>query len=575
MTTDPSPHTPRSAAPSDDADPPRQRVLDYAPPAATFSVTRQFWFIAKNVIGWLLMLLSPVIGIALPGPGGIPIFLLGFALATIPGKRRMTSHVMRGRPVRVNQGTFVAIVSAISVAACVAIIWYFSARFHQVVETLNLTGDATGRVVGIVVVLCALACIVSALAVKLGTWGMNLLFRTLPKARRLIRPYLKRWGIALLPPRRKLVAEDGSHVNENEILEFSAKSQHTLRAAAAFLWQWARRALSLGLTLYIFFYILKPIFGRWGEARERLGSITHVDLVLSVAMFALFLGLVRAMTWRSILFGFGFPVPRPAALRVWITSELSRYLPGAIWQVISRVRLIKPYGVRGSVTSTSQVLELVIFLLANVSVAVACLLFLGGKHVTGPARQWLFISIGLVPLLSLILHPRVFYGLTDRILRKLGKPAIANRLSMAHLFKLFALAIVGIVWQSLALWVLLHGPLGIGIRDWWILAGAYCLAWVAGFLAFWAPGGLGVRELVLIGALSVALPPAVRERFTGDPNDPTLEALAIVARLWTIAAELAVAAVAYPLDFRGVGKRPVVRPTLEDRASERATPVSD
>jgi hypothetical protein len=570
MTTDPPTRTP---LPDDAA--PRVPVTDYAPPAATFSVTRQFWFIAKNVIGWLLMLLSPVIGVALPGPGGIPIFLLGFALATIPGKRRMTSHVMRGRPIRVNQSTFVAIVSAISVVACVAIIWFFKSRFHQIVERLNLTGDATGRVVGIVVVLCVIACVVSVIAVKLGTWGMNLLFRTLPKGRRLIRPYLKRWGVALLPPRRKLVAEDGSHVNENEILEFSASSQHKLRSAGAFLWQWARRALSLALTLYIFFYILKPIFGRWGEARDRLGSIGLTDLIVSVAMFALFLALVRAMTWRSILFGFAFPVPRTAALRVWITSELSRYLPGAIWQVISRVRLIKPYGVRGSVTSTSQVLELVIFLLANVSVAVACLLFLGGKHVTGPARQWLFISIGLVPLLSLILHPRVFYGLTDRILRRLGKPAIANRLSMAHLFKLFALAIVGIVWQSLALWVLLHGPLGIGIRDWWILAGAYCLAWVAGFLAFWAPGGLGVRELVLIGALTVALPPAVRERFTSDPNDPTLEALTILARLWTIAAELAVASVAYPLDVRGIGRRPATRPTDEDLAAEQATPVSD
>ena len=289
----------------------------------------------------------------------------------------------------------------------------------------------------------------------------------------------------------------------------------------------------------------------------------------------MFLALVRAMTWRSILFGFGFPVPRPAALRVWITSELSRYLPGAIWQVISRVRLIKPYGVRGSVTSTSQVLELAIFLLANVSVAVACLLFLGGKHIQDPyTRRWFFAAIGLVPFLSLLLHPRVFYGLTDRILKKLGKPPIANRLSLAHLMRLFAFAVLGIVWQSLALWILLHGPLGIGIRDWWILAGAYCLAWTAGFLAFWAPGGLGVREVVLIGALSVALPPAVRERFV-DPHDPTLKALTLLARLWTIAAELVVAAIAYPLDFRGTGKRTVLPTSDAVRRAERVAPVSD
>src|SRR3954451_13184234 len=56
-----------------------------------------FWFIFKNVIGWLLILSSLPIGVALPGPGGIPLFLIGFALVTFPGKRQLTSRVMRGR----------------------------------------------------------------------------------------------------------------------------------------------------------------------------------------------------------------------------------------------------------------------------------------------------------------------------------------------------------------------------------------------------------------------------------------------------------------------------------------------
>jgi hypothetical protein len=43
-----------------------------------------FWFILKNVIGWTFMLLSPVLGVAVPGPGGLPLFLIGFALVTFP-----------------------------------------------------------------------------------------------------------------------------------------------------------------------------------------------------------------------------------------------------------------------------------------------------------------------------------------------------------------------------------------------------------------------------------------------------------------------------------------------------------
>jgi glycosyltransferase 2 family protein len=525
--------------------------VTHAAPKSSF-LRGQFWFIAKNVIGWLLMLSALPIGVALPGPGGIPIFLVGFALATIPGKRRMTSHVMRGRPVRVNAKYFVGVVTFLSVASSVAIIVYFRRNFHEIVEYVNLTRDERGRYFAAVAGLCVAAMAISWIAARLSVWGMNVMFRTLPKARRMARPWLRKYGIELLPRRRKLLDSAGGHVNENEILHFTEDSHRRFKSAGAWLMLWGRRALALGLTLYIFFWIVKPIASEWPATRHRLGQITPFDLTVSVVMFAMFLGLVRAATWRSILLGFGFPVPRLAALRVWITSELSRYLPGAIWQVVSRVRLIKPYGIRGSVTSTSQVLELAIFLLANVCVAVACLCFLGFKHIHGAARNWFIVALALVPLLSLLLHPRVFYGLTDRILAKLGKPPIANRLTMSHLMRLFAAAVFGLLWQSAALWILLHGPLGIGWRDWWILAGAYCLAWTAGFLAVWAPAGAGVREAVLIGALAVALPPAVRANFN---NNATPEALAILTRLWTMVAEVLVAMVAFPLDWRrGAGQ---------------------
>ena len=84
-----------------------------------------------------------------------------------------------------------------------------------------------------------------------------------------------------------------------------------------------------------------------------------------------------------------YRVPLAPAVRIWSTSELARYLPGVIWQVVGRIYLVKPYGVRGSHCSASQVLELVIFLLANMLVAVACLVWLGIKSMDGLAERWI------------------------------------------------------------------------------------------------------------------------------------------------------------------------------------------
>ena len=54
------------------------------------------WFIVRNIVGWMLILAAPPLGLLLPGPGGLPVFLIGFALVTFPGKRRLTARVLRG-----------------------------------------------------------------------------------------------------------------------------------------------------------------------------------------------------------------------------------------------------------------------------------------------------------------------------------------------------------------------------------------------------------------------------------------------------------------------------------------------
>src|SRR3954467_11279304 len=74
-----------------------------------------FWLVLKNVIGWIFILASLPVGVTLPGPGGIPLFLVGFALVTFPGKRRLTTRVMRGRPMRMEPVYFTFLVTFISV----------------------------------------------------------------------------------------------------------------------------------------------------------------------------------------------------------------------------------------------------------------------------------------------------------------------------------------------------------------------------------------------------------------------------------------------------------------------------
>src|SRR5216684_1321802 len=120
----------------------------------------------------------------------------------------------------------------------------------------------------------------------------------------------------------------------------------TQRSASS---RWLRRGIGIVVTLAIFAWIVKPIVLHWPDVKDRIHQVSWGRVLFASLMFSAFLFVFRASTWRRILIGFGYRLPMAPAMRIWSSSELSRYLPGVIWQVVSRIYLVSPYGVRGSV----------------------------------------------------------------------------------------------------------------------------------------------------------------------------------------------------------------------------------
>jgi hypothetical protein len=321
---------------------------------------------------------------------------------------------------------------------------------------------------------------------------------------------------------------------------------------------WVRPLASLLLMGAIFGWMIHKIAIHWADVKSRAGSISIVNFAIAAVLFALFLFVFRALVWRRILKRFGYPLPLAPATRIWSTSEMARYIPGVIWQVAGRVYLVKPYGVSGSVCAASQVLELVIFLLANILLGVSCLVFFGLRNVHGQARVWLFVLAAMVPLLALLLHPGVFYGLMNKLMDRLKKPPLTNRLSGTELARLLMWNILGLLLQSVAVFLIVAPPLGLLWSKWYVVTGGYCLAWCAGFLAVLNPGGLGVREAVFVAAMRFALPRYVQDQFTNKAVLVSfLTFLSGLLRLWTIAGELILTGIAHAADHRGaMGRSP-------------------
>jgi hypothetical protein len=556
--------------------------------AARSSFARYFWVLVKNIVGWVLIISSIIVGGIFPGPLGTPMFLIGFALITFPGKRHITSRVLRGKPIDLKSRTINIVVDGATLILPPLAIWLIARRPGSWLHRAHTgwLGYLALAIAGIIFGWFFF-------------WGLLRLInhglRYMPRLRRWARPHLRRIGVNLLPPRWKLRPigkrnpQSIPQKPSEEIMEIDPArikrargfmqtlGHHFLRLGRATLHR-KKPLIGLIVTVCILIWMFRPVHQHWAEVRQRVLVTSLSRFALAAVMFAIFLFVFRVISWRKIVMAFGLKLPFAPAARIWSTSELARYLPGVIWQVWGRVYLVKPYGLGAAACSTSQILELAIFLMANVLVAIATLPFYLSQ-MSDSTQHWLLRAVILAPLLLILLHPRIFYGIINGVLKKIKKPPIQNRLPGRTLLALLGWAIVGLCWQGLAIWILLAQPqaLDLGIRQIGLVIGAYCLAWCAGFLVVTAPAGFGIREFVLVSVFQFALPAQVRQQFPGTIDQKNAELggvlvfLAVLLRLWTIAGELILSATAHLLDYKGAMGLPGAPGRIGSPATEKAS----
>lgn len=187
------------------------------------------WVALKNVLGWVLILLALTAGPLVPGPGGIPLFLIGFTLISFPGKRKISARVLRGRPLQLRSRTLQLVIVGLSVAVAAITLGLLEGPRELLPPAMR---EGRGLIISYVflVVLNGLMLVGAVLV-------LNLLLRLMPAIRRRIRPWLRRHHVRLLPPRyrRRRAHEHGAGPIrlKGEIMTYIRK-RHRPRSGAGF-----------------------------------------------------------------------------------------------------------------------------------------------------------------------------------------------------------------------------------------------------------------------------------------------------------------------------------------------------
>jgi uncharacterized membrane protein YbhN (UPF0104 family) len=291
------------------------------------------------------------------------------------------------------------------------------------------------------------------------------------------------------------------------------------------------------------------VVDQWTQVRNGFAGIGWATsglalLAVLVAWFAML------QVWRVLLTALGSPLPVRVAARVFFIGQLGKYLPGSVWSVVAQMELGQAHRVPRRRSATSAALTMVVSLLgALLTTAVTLPFFSDG---TTGSYSWAFLA---VPCVLACLHPRLLNPLLDRLLRLARQPALEQRISGRAITRATVWALLSWVVIGLHVWLLtvrLGAPLARALP---LSLGGFAFAWSVGFLVILAPAGAGVREVILVAALSPVLG-------VGEAT-----AVALVSRLLTVAADLIAAAAG-----TWFGRRHALAPTADggDREEPRS-----
>ena len=258
------------------------------------------------------------------------------------------------------------------------------------------------------------------------------------------------------------------------------------------------RIAKIAFAIAVVIFIASVLVSQWGELREaaanahpRWGYIA-LSCALVLANYAL---LIQA--WRILLHGWGGSLGFWESARIWTISNLGRYIPGKIWAIGSLAVMAQSRGVSGAAAVGAALLGSLINTVAGLivlaatgagvlelpTVAVAAIVLLGAAILVAPPfLPWLGKVAGRLARRDITI-PRIPHS-------AIWITAAISALSWV---------LYGVAFRVLAAGVLSRAPGAVGLYT-----AIYTGSYLAGFLAIIAPGGVGVREVVMAGALKGA-----------------------------------------------------------------------
>lgn len=284
------------------------------------------------------------------------------------------------------------------------------------------------------------------------------------------------------------------------------------------------RALEWAFALVVLAAIARYLVREWEGLASRPWDVDWALVGLGSALVVLaYSGFV--LLWKHVVSSLGGRLTVADAHRIWYFGNLARYVPGKVLQLAGTAYLARSKGVRPGLTVGSLVVAQLFVIVAGLVLTLAALPGSNFPLPGGPTA-----ALAVAGALAVLLLTPLFHHAHRLGLRRAGRGEAEVRVPVRTRLALLLGYLAAWIVFGLGFALFVRGVSEPAAGSIPTLIGICTAGYLAGWMAVFVPGGLGVREGVYALLLAEVLP------------GPVAAAVAILSRLWLTAIELLVAA---------------------------------
>lgn len=244
-------------------------------------------------------------------------------------------------------------------------------------------------------------------------------------------------------------------------------------------------------------YMVEKSWSQLAETKFRLGQVNYLDWFAAVVCYCLAM-FCASLFWHRVLRAIGQRPVFGRTMLAFFASQLGKYVPGKAMVVVMRTDIIRGDKVQFGPAAASVFVETLTWVFVGSVIASVLIAIQFREHTS---LQVMALVMALIA--GILTWPSNFRWIATKLLEyRGGDSSVFHGLDLPTMGFGWLVMTLGWCLNGWSLWLVIRGIPGtdIAVSDYSLSLACVSLATVAGFVSL-LPGGLGVRELVMIPLL--------------------------------------------------------------------------